>query len=119
MSEYKFDKQNNVSFPQTFEMSQPAPLVANRIFSSLQEATAYITLNKTAIPGILLRVIEDGDNNGVYFVANIGGHLELQRMAMGQVANDGHLIVKLGDKTMIDFSANEKNDLEIQLWGDL
>ena len=48
------------------------PIVGDRIFYTLQAAQDYVDGNadsKTAIPGIYLSVIADGDNNGAYWVA--------------------------------------------------
>ena len=51
------------------------PIVGDRIFATLAEAQAYVDKEKgTAIPGIYLSVITDGDNNGAYWVAQAAGY---------------------------------------------
>ena len=53
------------------------PIVGDRIFDTLQAAQDYVDGNgesKTAIPGIYLSVIDDGDNNGAYWVAQAAGY---------------------------------------------
>ena len=53
------------------------PIVGDRIFNTLQAAQDYVDGNgasKTAIPGIYLSVIDDGDNNGAYWVAQAAGY---------------------------------------------
>lgn len=51
------------------------PIVGDRIFATLAEAQAYVDkANGTAIPGISLSVIADGNNNGAYWVAQAAGY---------------------------------------------
>lgn len=52
------------------------PIVGDRIFYTLQAAQDYVDGNadsKTAIPGIYLSVIADGDKNGAYWVEQAAG----------------------------------------------
>lgn len=69
---YVFGKQINTGFPLTFKMSDKAPAIAKRIFDTLAHAQAYVDdVNDTAVPGLVLSVILDGENNGLYFVKEI------------------------------------------------
>lgn len=70
-----FPQQNKISFPQTLAAAQKFPVIGNRIFATLAEAQAYVDKAKgTAIPGIILSVISDGDNNGAYWVSQAAGY---------------------------------------------
>lgn len=54
----------------TIEMTDAIPEIANRIFTTKADAETYISedeLFRTAIPGLVIRVINDGANNGVYW----------------------------------------------------
>lgn len=53
------------------------PIIGDRIFDTLQDAQDYVdgkAASKTAIPGIILSVISDGDNNGAYWVSQAAGY---------------------------------------------
>ena len=69
----KFASQTNLGWTFTFEVNGKYPMIANRIFATKAGAEAFIadtTANATAIPGLILRVIEDTNiaNNGAYLV---------------------------------------------------
>lgn len=69
----KFASQTNLGWTFTFEVNGKYPMIANRIFATKAGAEAFIadtTANATAIPGLILRVIEDTTigNNGAYLV---------------------------------------------------
>lgn len=67
MAEKKFDKQIDQGWGYTFVPNGQYPAIGNRIFSTKADAEAFL-LHPTAIPGLILRVIEDSvaDNNGAY-----------------------------------------------------
>lgn len=70
-----FPQQNKISFPQTLAAAQKFPVIGNRIFATLANAQEYVDKVKgTAIPGIILSVIADGDNNGAYWVSQAAGY---------------------------------------------
>lgn len=72
MNEHIFDKQINYGWGKTFNMTGKAPIVSKRIFDKLSNAYGFINdYNDSAIEGLLLSVINDGDKNGVYRVAKI------------------------------------------------
>jgi hypothetical protein len=53
-------------------MTGKAPAVSKRIFDTLADAQAFANdYNDSAIEGLLLSVVADGNNNGVYFVKSI------------------------------------------------
>ena len=66
--------QSDLNWAQTFRMTGRAPGIANRIFDTLQHMTDYIndtSQTASATPGLLLVVISDGNNNGVYKVLTV------------------------------------------------
>jgi antitoxin component YwqK of YwqJK toxin-antitoxin module len=74
--ELKTLKQNNTSWPLTFKASNRFPIVANRVFATLENAQAYINdtaADASAYPGIVLAVVQDdiAKNNGVYYVQSV------------------------------------------------
>lgn len=70
-----FPQQNKISFPQTLAAAQKFPVIGNRIFATLAKAQEYVDKVKgSAIPGIYLSVIADGDNNGAYWVLQAAGY---------------------------------------------
>ena len=72
MAEKKFNAQNNYGWGLTLNMTGKAPAVSKRIFNTLADAQAFANdYNDSAIEGLLLSVVADGNNNGVYFVQSI------------------------------------------------
>lgn len=70
---FVFDEQTIQGWGKTLKMSGKAPAVAKRIFDTLEHAQEYIDdPNDSAIEGLLLTVVADGDNNGVYLVERVG-----------------------------------------------
>lgn len=90
-----FPQQNKISFPQTLAAAQKFPVIGNRIFATLAKAQEYVDKVKgSAIPGIYLSVISDGDNNGAYWVAQAAGYEGatvgiLQKMDVGGGGGSG------------------------------
>lgn len=86
-------------WPLTFQMTGKFPLLAKRIFPTKSAAEAYINdLNDTAIPGIILTVVDDTteSNNGAYFVKSV---------KTSEVAPNGLSLVKMGSETVSDLQA--------------
>lgn len=111
---YKTPKQVNLPWGETFSMAKKAPAVANRIFTTLTDAQAYIdNINDSATEGIRITVLKDylwitdskgrnygddgyvktegtiGDYSGVYYVKSIGDGEnpgELVKIGRGDVA---------------------------------
>lgn len=68
--------QSDLNWAQTFRMTLRAPAIANRIFDTLEHAQAYIddySDKASAVPGILLAVVEDtdADKNGIWEVLTV------------------------------------------------
>lgn len=89
---YKTPKQVNLPWGETFSMAKKAPAVANRIFTTLNDAQAYVdNINDSATEGIRITVLNDSEinNNGVYYVKSIGDGEnpgELVKIGRGDVA---------------------------------
>lgn len=76
MGAVKFNESTR-GYAHTLAPAGKFPIVGDRIFNTLQAAQDYVDGNgasKTAIPGIYLSVIADGDNNGAYWVAQAAGY---------------------------------------------
>lgn len=92
-----FNGMTKYGWPLTFQMTGKFPLLAKRIFPTYAAAEAYINdLNDTAIPGIILTVVDDTteSNNGAYFVKSV------------KTSEGGNgLLVKMGSETVSDLQA--------------
>lgn len=113
-----FPQQNKISFPQTLAAAQKFPVIGNRIFATLSEAQEYVDKEKgTAIPGIILSVIADGDNNGAYWVAQAAGYDGatsgiLQKMGEGGGSSGGG-----GGEVTFSLASNTTNAVALTING--
>lgn len=86
------------------------PIVGDRIYATLAEAQTYINKpNGTAIPGITLSVIADGDNNGAYWVAQAAGYNGATEGILKKIGEAGNGIAN------IDFSLSSNQAQPIVL----
>lgn len=122
---YKTPKQVNLPWGETFSMAKKAPAVANRIFTTLNDAQAYVdNINDSATEGIRITVLNDSEinNNGVYYVKSIGdGETpgELVKIGRGDVAwfrgnavsEDGSIYKVYGSKLGDLYLNNDTLDL--------
>ena len=74
--ELKTLKQSNTTWPSTFKASNRFPIVANRVFATLEKAQQYVddtAADASAYQGIILAVVQDtvAKNNGVYYVESV------------------------------------------------
>lgn len=111
---YVFDKQSNVGWGLTLKMSGKAPEVAKRIFDTHEHMMYYVNdYNDSCVIGLTLKVVADGDKNGVYFVTAIGTEGENKAFA-----NDGQ-VVKLGKdsdiSSLLDSLSAETSAREIAI----
>ncbi len=85
---YKFDAQVNYGWGLTLNMTGKAPEVSKRIFDTYEHMLYYVNdYNDSCVEGLTLKVMADGEKNGVYFVAKIG-----TEGADKAFANDGEVI---------------------------
>ena len=91
----KFINQTNLGWTFSFEANGKYPMIANRIFATKAGAETFISTNATAIPGLILRVIEDttAANNGAYLVEKNGETgLKLTRIVTGTLDISGSMV---------------------------
>lgn len=104
---YKFDAQANYGWGLTLNMTGKAPEVSKRIFDTYEHMLYYVNdYNDSCVEGLCLKVMADGDNNGVYFVTKIG-----TEGAEKAFANDG-VVVKLGTDARIIVAEGRIKDIE-------
>ena len=91
MAEFKVDNQVNVGWGLSLQMAGKTPAIAKRIFDTYENAKAFVdSTTDTALPGILVSVIKDTDeNNGLYYVTKAAG--------FGGVEAGGGELVKVGE----------------------
>lgn len=69
---YLFGDETIYGLNVTLKSPKKVPVIAKRIYDTLEHAQLYVdTVTDTAIPGLVLSVIADGENNGLYFVREI------------------------------------------------
>ena len=87
-----FGKQINKGVGLTSEMTGKSPAIAKRIFDKKEHVEAFINNPKdTAIEGLILTVIADENNNGVYFVKSIGKKEEDNTVTPGELIKLGSI----------------------------
>ena len=99
MPEKIFESQNNYGWGLTFDMTGKVPIINKRIFDKLTDAQAFADdYNDSAIPGLLLSIINDTEeNNGAYF---------LKRIKKNENDNTSQLIKIGSESTKIDEMLN-------------
>lgn len=106
--EKKFPAQKDYGWGLTFKTTDKAPAIAKRIFNTYSDALAYAQNEAdSCIEGLQLSVVNDGDNNGVYFVKAIGRNAALDKLGNGgggqQVQSDWNET----DSSKVDFIKNK------------
>ena len=67
----KTPDQEDYGWYKTLSASGKYPLIANRIWNTLTDVSEYIKPTFTfACAGLIMKVINDGENNGAYIVEN-------------------------------------------------
>jgi hypothetical protein len=120
MGVVSFDKQVTKAYAVTLAPAGKFPIIGDRIFDTLQAAQDYVDgngLSKTAIPGIYLSVIADGDNNGAYWVAQAAGYDGatsgiLQKMGEGGGSSGGG-----GGEVTFSLASNTTNAVALTING--
>lgn len=108
------------AYPRTIAPAGKYPIVGDRIYATLQDAQDYVdgkSSSKTAIPGIYLSVIADGDNNGAYWVAQAYGYGGatsgiLQKMGEGGGSSGGG-----GGEVTFSLASNTTNAVALTING--
>lgn len=108
------------AYPRTIAPAGKYPIVGDRIYATLQDAQDYVdgkSSSKSAIPGIYLSVIADGDNNGAYWVAQAAGYDGatsgiLQKMGEGGGSSGGG-----GGEVTFSLASNTTNAVSLTING--
>lgn len=79
----------------TYSRNTKAPLMDKQVFETLALAQAYIdNVDQTAYVGLTISVVNDGNNNGLYYVERIA-----------DADNETGLLVKVGSDSAADVAA--------------
>lgn len=74
-NEIKYQGVSVTGWTSTFNPLKKGPVVGKRIWSTLKDFEDYINNPKdSAIPGLVVTVINDGENNGAYIVKTAAGY---------------------------------------------
>jgi len=80
-----FTNQTNLGWTFSFEANGKYPIIANRIFESLADASTFMN-GPTAIPGLILRVVGDtAAHNGAYLLETDGTGLKMNKIMTGDI----------------------------------
>lgn len=72
--ELKTPNQNNITWSLSLKANSRIPIVAERTYATLAAAQTWVNDladDATAYPGAVIAVVEDGKNNGIYYVQSI------------------------------------------------
>lgn len=96
---YQTEAQNNYGFGLTLNATGKAPIIAKRIWDTLESAQDYVDdVNDSAIPGLKMSVVGDDGNNGVYWVSSIGTN------SVGTEGEEGYVAANPGVLKRLAFS---------------
>lgn len=85
----KFDAQVDYGWGLSLKMTGKAPAISKRIFDKLSDAQNFTDdYNDSAIEGLILSVVSDGKNNGIYFVERIKKSAEDEPSKLIKVSQD-------------------------------
>lgn len=94
------------------------PIVGDRIFATLAEAQAYVDKERgTAIPGIYLSVIADGDNNGAYWVEQAAGYADATSGILRKMGEGGGSSGGGGGEVTFSLASNTTNAVSLTING--
>lgn len=87
MAEYKVNGQINLGWNQSFAATKAVPMIAKRVWDTLENATLFAKEDATAVVGLILTVNNDSTNNGVYRIAAIGADAVLEKVGDVDLSN--------------------------------
>lgn len=87
MAEYKVNGQINLGWNQSFAATKAVPMIAKRVWDTLENATLFAKEDATAVVGLILTVNNDSTNNGVYRIAAIGANAVLEKVGDVDLSN--------------------------------
>jgi hypothetical protein len=69
-----YDKLEKIGFGYKLSLNRKGYPIDKRVFDTLNELISYISnKNSSAMPGLILAVVDDGENNGAYLVNKVVG----------------------------------------------
>lgn len=98
-NEYKTEQQSNITWGETFKMGVKAPLIADRIFETYQDALNFVDVDEnpqtSAVAGLIVSVIHDTthlqpgstepNKNGIYYITYVfdeNGNIRLNEQGL-------------------------------------
>lgn len=117
MGAVKFNESTR-GYAHTLAPAGKFPIVGDRIFDTLQAAQDYVDGNgasKTAIPGIYLSVIADGDNNGAYWVAQADGYNGAEKGVLQKMGEGGGSSGGGGGEVTFSLASNTTNAVSLTI----
>jgi hypothetical protein len=108
------------AYPRTIAPAGKYPIVGDRIYATLQDAQDYVdgkSSSKTAIPGIYLSVIADGDNNGAYWVAQAAGYDGAEKGVLQKMGEGGGSSGGGGGEVTFSLASNTTNAVALTING--
>lgn len=108
------------AYPRTIAPAGKYPIVGDRIYATLQDAQDYVdgkSSSKTAIPGIYLSVIADGDNNGAYWVAQAVGYGDAEKGVLLKMGEGGGSSGGGGGEVTFSLASNTTNAVALTING--
>jgi hypothetical protein len=106
------------AYPRTIAPAGKYPIVGDRIYATLQDAQDYVdgkSSSKTAIPGIYLSVIADGDNNGAYWVAQAAGYDNAEKGVLQKMGEGGGSSGGGGGEVTFSLASNTTNAVSLTI----
>ena len=108
------------AYPRTIAPAGKYPIVGDRIYTTLQDAQDYVdgkSSSKSAIPGIYLSVIADGDNNGAYWVAQAAGYDGAEKGVLQKMGEGGGSSGGGGGEVTFSLASNTTNAVALTING--
>ena len=108
------------AYPRTIAPAGKYPIVGDRIYTTLQDAQDYVdgkSSSKSAIPGIYLSVIADGDNNGAYWVAQAAGYDGAEKGVLQKMGEGGGSSGGGGGEVTFSLASNTTNAVSLTING--
>jgi hypothetical protein len=108
------------AYPRTIAPAGKYPIVGDRIYATLQDAQDYVdgkSSSKSAIPGIYLSVIADGDNNGAYWVAQAAGYDGAEKGVLQKMGEGGGSSGGGGGEVTFSLASNTTNAVALTING--
>lgn len=110
MAEKQTINQSNYGWYKSLEANGRYPIIAKRIYSTLADAQGFLN-DPTAIPGVIIRVVDDTkENNGAYEVLGaLGPDEQSPNLYLEKIATNSEVEHRL-EWLVIDDSSDDSSD---------